>query len=82
MSLIHNSGFITDIDKKFYISIIKLRITEEEKVLILYFTYIEENNIYKLLLDKYNFFENIDINLLYKGWDTSGFYNYVMKYIK
>ncbi|MCT7536192.1 putative phage abortive infection protein [Aliarcobacter butzleri] len=72
LNLIDNANFIKD--KKIYLETLYAQISDEELALIFYYTHGIKNK-YKPLLEKYKFFENLDIDLLHNWKDEIKLYN-------
>ncbi|MCD4759065.1 MAG: putative phage abortive infection protein [Arcobacteraceae bacterium] len=67
LNLIDRSEFLDEKDKSFYLETLHSQISDEELVLIFYYTHAKHSNK-KLLLEKYCFFKDIDEQLL-DNWE-------------
>ncbi len=67
LNLIDRANFLDDKDRKFYLETLHAQISDEEVILIFYYTHGIKDDM-KLLIEKYHFFENIDVQLLH-NWE-------------
>ena len=73
LKLIDKQSDLTSDEKRFYIDTVLAQITNEELVLIFYYTHAFNEKL-KVLLEKFKFFENIDEQLLHNWQEEAKLY--------